>query len=274
MHPRKRQRKNASAMKLVGAQLAMFRETAGLTQRELASSINVNLETIASIEQGRRPLKPDLAVRLDCLLEAKNALETAVANMPEIDLIPAWAEQYMDLEREAIALSSYQNQVVPGQLQTENYARAVFRSRIPILDEDEITKRVATRIERQEILQRKNPMSVSFVIWQPVLMLRLGDEETRAEQIRHLRACAELPGVSIQVMPLDRGSHPALDGPFILLETADHQHLAYAETQRGSQLISDLDEVSILAQRYAMLRTQALNQEDTVGLLDRLLGER
>jgi DNA-binding XRE family transcriptional regulator len=274
MHPRKRQRKNASAMKLVGAQLAMFRETAGLTQRELASSINVNLETIASIEQGRRPLKPDLAVRLDCLLETKNALETAVANMPEIDLIPAWAEQYMDLEREAIALSSYQNQVVPGQLQTENYARAVFRSRIPILDEDEITKRVATRIERQEILQRKNPMSVSFVIWQPLLMLRLGDEETCAEQIRHLRACAELPGVSIQVMPLDRGSHPALDGPFILLETPDHQHLAYAETQRGSQLISDLDEVSILAQRYAMLRTQALNQEDTVGLLDRLLGER
>ncbi|MDQ0941576.1 helix-turn-helix transcriptional regulator [Streptomyces sp. V1I1] len=274
MHPRKRQRKNASAMKLVGAQLAMFRETAGLTQRELASSINVNLETIASIEQGRRPLKPDLAVRLDRLLETKNALETAVANMPEIDLIPAWAEQYMDLEREAIALSSYQNQVVPGQLQTESYARAVFRSRIPILDEDEITKRVATRIERQEILQRKNPMSVSFVIWQPVLMLRLGDGETCAEQIRHLRACAELPGVSIQVMPLDRGAHPALDGPFILLETPDHQYLAYAETQRGSQLISDLDEVSILAQRYAMLRTQALNQEDTVGLLDRLLGEQ
>lgn len=274
MHPRKRQRKNASAMKLVGAQLAMFRETAGLTQRELASSINVNLETVASIEQGRRPLKPDLAVRLDRLLETKNALETAVANMPEIDLIPAWAEQYMDLEREAIALSSYQNQVVPGQLQTESYARAVFRSRIPILDEDEITKRVATRIERQEILQRKNPMSVSFVIWQPVLMLRLGDGETCAEQIRHLRACAELPGVSIQVMPLDRGAHPALDGPFILLETPDHQYLAYAETQRGSQLISDLDEVSILAQRYAMLRTQALNQEDTVGLLDRLLGEQ
>lgn len=274
MHPRKRQRKNASAMKLVGAQLAMFREAAGLTKRELASLINVNLETIASIEQGRRPLKPDLAVQLDRLLETKRALETAVANMPEIDLIPAWAEQYMDLEREAIALSSYQNQVVPGQLQTENYARAVFRSRIPILDEDEITKRVATRIERQEILQRKNPMSISFVIWQPVLMLRLGDGETHAEQIRHLRACAELPGVSIQVMPLDRGAHPALDGPFILLETPDHQYLAYAETQRGSQLISDLNEVSILAQRYAMLRTQALNQEDTVGLLDRLLGEQ
>ncbi|MCX4583646.1 helix-turn-helix transcriptional regulator [Streptomyces sp. NBC_01481] len=274
MHPRKRQRKNASEMRLVGAQLAKFREAAGLTQRELASAINLNQETVASIEQGRRPLKPDLAVRLDSLLETKKALETAVANMPEIDLIPAWAEEYMDLEREAIALSSYQNQVIPGQLQTESYARAVFRSRIPILDEDEITKRVATRIERQEILQRKNPMSISFVIWQPVLMLRLGDGEIHSEQVRHLRVCAGLPGVSVQVMPLDRGSHPALDGPFVMLETPDHQSLAYAETQRGSQLIADLDEVSILSQRYAMLRTQALNQEDTVGLLDRLLGEQ
>ncbi|WP_309227559.1 DUF5753 domain-containing protein [Streptomyces lunaelactis] len=211
---------------------------------------------------------------MDRVLDTKRALETAVDNMPEIDRFPVWAAEFMDAEREAIAVSSYQNQVVPGQLQTENYARAVFRSRIPILDEDEITKRATTRIERQEILHRKNPLSISFVIWQPVLMLRLGDTETYAEQIRHLRTCAQLPGVSIQVMPLDRGSHPALDGPFILLETVDHQYLAYAETQRGSQLISDLDEVSILSQRYAMLRTQALNQEDTVGLLGRLLGEQ
>ncbi|NUK04216.1 helix-turn-helix domain-containing protein [Streptomyces lunaelactis] len=274
MHPRKRQRKNASAMKLVGAQLAMFREFAGLRQRELAERVCVHEETIASVEQGRRPLKPDLAKVLDRVLDTKRALETAVDNMPEIDRFPVWAAEFMDAEREAIAVSSYQNQVVPGQLQTENYARAVFRSRIPILDEDEITKRATTRIERQEILHRKNPLSISFVIWQPVLMLRLGDTETYAEQIRHLRTCAQLPGVSIQVMPLDRGSHPALDGPFILLETVDHQYLAYAETQRGSQLISDLDEVSILSQRYAMLRTQALNQEDTVGLLGRLLGEQ
>ncbi|WP_309227033.1 helix-turn-helix transcriptional regulator [Streptomyces lunaelactis] len=61
MHPRKRQRKNASAMKLVGAQLAMFREFAGLRQRELAERVCVHEETIASVEQGRRPLKPDLA---------------------------------------------------------------------------------------------------------------------------------------------------------------------------------------------------------------------
>ncbi len=79
--------------------------------------------------------------------------------------------------------------------------------------------------------------------------------------------------MSLQVLPLGRTSHAALDGPFILLETPNHQHHGYTETQRGSHLISDPDEVSILARKYAMLRTQALNTAQTCGLLDRLAGE-
>ncbi|MFC5799351.1 helix-turn-helix domain-containing protein [Streptomyces formicae] len=274
MHPRKkRQRKNASAMKLVGSLLACFREAAGLTQRELAGRICVGEDTIASIEQGRRPLKPDLAAILDRLLETKGALSTAVENLPEIDLIPAWAEDYMDYEREAIALSWFENQVLPGLLQTENYARAVFRSKVPVLSEDEINAQVDRRVGRQEILHRKVPPTTSFVISEAVVRDRLGGDEVYAETLRHLRACADLPGITLQVMPLGRETHAALAGPFILLETPDHQHIGYAETQRGSQLITDPDEVSILAQKYAMLRTQALNPEETKGLLDRLLGE-
>ncbi|MFD7229937.1 Scr1 family TA system antitoxin-like transcriptional regulator [Streptomyces sp. NPDC059881] len=274
MHPRKkRQRKNASAMKLVGSLLACFRESAGLTQRELAGRICVGEETIASIEQGRRPLKPDLAALLDRLLETKRALSTAVENMPEVDLVPAWAEEYMDFEREAIALSWFENQVLPGLLQTENYARAVFRTDVPALSEDEIEQRVAARVERQEILQRKVPPTISFIISEATVRDRLGGKNVHIEALRHLRACAELPGIALQIMPLGRETHAGLSGPFILLETPDHQHVAYAENQRGSQLITDPDEVSILAQKYAMLRTQALNPEETRGLLDLRLGD-
>ncbi|UUN28455.1 helix-turn-helix transcriptional regulator [Streptomyces sp. FIT100] len=274
MHPRKkRQRKNASAMKLVGSLLACFRESAGLTQRELAARVCVGEETIASIEQGRRPLKLDLAVTLDRILETKRALATAVENMPEIDLIPAWSEEYMDFEREAIALSFFANQALPGLLQTQRYARAVFHSRVPAFGEDEINAKADARIERQEILHRKVPPTTSFIISEAVVRDRLGGNEVYAETLRHLSACAELPGITLQIMPIGRHSHAALDGPFILLETPDHQHLAYTESQRGSHLITDPDEVSILARRYAMLRTQALNPEETKGLLSQLLGE-
>lgn len=179
----------------------------------------------------------------------------------------------MDIEREAIALSWFENQVLPGLLQTEGYARAVFRSKVPILSEDEINAQVAARLARQEILHRKVPPTASFIISEAIVRDRLGGDEVYAETLRHLRACADLPGITLQIMPLGRQTHAGLNGPFILLETPDHQHLAYTETQRGSQLITDPNEVSILAQKYAMLRTQALNPEETKGLLDRLLGE-
>lgn len=274
MHPRKRQRRNASAMKLVGKLVGVFRTAAGLTQAQLAEMVGHQAETIASIEQGRRALLPELARQLDRLLETKGALATAVENMPEIDLIPAWAEEYMDLERAALALCFFANQVLPGLLQTENYAHAVFDSRVPTFSREEIGVHVAKRLKRQEILSRKVPPTTSFVISEAILRDRLGGDEVYTETLRHLLGCADLPGITLQIMPLARRTHAGLDGPFILLETPDYQRIAYTESQRGSQLISDPDEISILAQRYAMLRTQALNTEETKDLLDELLGEQ
>ncbi|MEW1924163.1 helix-turn-helix transcriptional regulator [Streptomyces sp. NPDC088360] len=259
-------------MRMVGALLAVHREAAGYTQKSLAERFVIGEEAIASIEQGRRPLKMDLAVQLDELLRTHRTLQTAVENMPEVDLVPRWAEEYLDCEREAIAISLYANQVLPGQLQTEEYARAVFRSRVPVFDEDEIEQFVALRIERQEILHRKVPPTTSFVIWEAVLHDRLGSQQVYFEQLRRLREYSELPGLALQILPFGRAIHAALDGPFVLLETPEHQRLAYTETQRGSQLIADPDEVAILTQKCAMLRTQALNPEDTRDLLDRLLG--
>ncbi|GHI93984.1 transcriptional regulator [Streptomyces olivaceus] len=266
-------RRNASAMKMVGALLALYRQAAGLTQRSLGERFVIGEQQIASIEQGRRPLKSDLAEQLDELLGTKGALSVALSRMPEVDLVPLWAEEYLDQEREAIAISVYASLAVPGQLQTEGYARAVFRSRVPVYDTDEIEQLVARRIERQEILHRKVPPTTSFVIWEPVLRDRLGGDNVFTEQVQRLRECTEVPGITLQIMPLGRTSHAGLDGPFVLLETPDYQRLAYMETHRGSQLIADPDGVGILTQKYAMLRTQALNTEDTRDLLDRLLGE-
>ncbi|MGW7518801.1 helix-turn-helix domain-containing protein [Streptomyces sp. NPDC054796] len=274
MPPRKKQRgKNASAMRMVGQLLANFRRAAGYTQETLALEICAEQETIASIEQGRRVLKRDLAEELDTFLGTKGALAVAVDNLPEMDKYPLWAEEFIDREHEAITISGYENQVVPGLLQTKDYARAVFHNEIPMLDEDEIAQRIAARIERQEILQRKIPPLCTFLITEAVLMDRLGDESVWNEQLHHLRECADIPGITIQVLPFGRRKHAGLSGPFVLLETPDHEHLAYSETQRGSQLISEPDDVSVLAQKYAILRTQVLSPEETQDLLDRLLGE-
>ncbi|MEG3626885.1 helix-turn-helix transcriptional regulator [Streptomyces sp. C6-003] len=261
-------------MKMVGALLALYREAAGHTQRSLGEIFVVGEQQIASIEQGRRPLKPDLAQQLDELLETKGALSTALSRMPEVDLVPLWAEEFLDREQEALVISSYENQVLPGLLQTEAYAEAVFRSRVPVYDENRVAQLVAARIERQVILHRKEPPITSFVVWEPVLRAPIGGEGVWEEQLQHLRECSELPGLMLQALPLGRATHAGLNGPFVLLETPEHQRLAYTENQRGSQLIADPDEVAILAQKCAMLRSQALTPEDTRDLLDRLLGEQ
>ncbi|MEV8593116.1 helix-turn-helix transcriptional regulator [Streptomyces sp. NPDC052012] len=266
-------RKNASAMKMVGALLSLYRQAAGYTQRSLGEHFCISEQQIASIEQGRRPLKPDLAEHLDEFLCTKGALSVAVSRMPEVDLVPLWAEEYLDREREAVAISWYEALVVPGLLQTEPYARALFRSRVPVYDGDEIEQLVAARVQRREILHRRVPPTVSFVIWEAALRDHLGGRNVYIEQLQHLREYAEAPGVVLQILPLGRTSHAGLNGPFILLETPEYQRLAYTETQRGSQLIANPDEVGILTQKYAMLRTQALNTEDTRAMLDRLLGE-
>ncbi|MEU6216577.1 helix-turn-helix transcriptional regulator [Streptomyces sp. NPDC047022] len=274
MTPRKPPgKKNSSAMRMLGRQLGRARRAAGLTQRELGRLVGAEEETVASYEQGRRNIPLDVAASMDEVLDTKGMLTAGVEELPEIDLFPVYAEEYIGQEREAIALSLYANQALPGLLQNESYARAVLRERVPAYNEDEIEAKTAARVGRKEILHVEVPPTVSFVIWEPVLHLEIGGSEVHREQLRHLREYADLPHLSVQFLPLDSQSHAGLDGPFVLLETPDHQHLAYVEGQRGSQWVSDPDEVSILARKHAMLRAQALTPQYSKRLLDGLLGD-
>ncbi|MFZ3597544.1 helix-turn-helix domain-containing protein [Streptomyces sp. BH104] len=273
MSPAQHPPKNPSAMRLVADLVALFRKAAGYTQAALADRLIVAESTIAAIEQARRPLVPKLAASMDQLLDTKGALAAAVAAMPEVDQFPLWAESYIQHEREAIALSWYDALVVPGILQTAEYARTLLGQRVPAYSEDEVEAKTAARVDRQVILHRKVPPTMSFVVWEPALKMAIAEPLVRADQLRFLRECADLPGLSFQVLPLDAQENAGDAGPFTILETPEHQQLAYAESQRGSQWVSDADGVSILARKYAMLRSQALTPNATRGLLDRLLGE-
>lgn len=272
--PKKPKNRHSAAMEVIGAQLAMYRIKAGFTQRSLSERTTASEETIASIEQGRRALMPHLASEFDQLLGTGGALATGVEKLPPKEKYPIWAEEFIAYEKQAVGLCGYEYAVIPGLLQTEGYARATFRSKIPHVDEATVERRIAARLERQQILHKDDPVIASFVFSEAIVASNLGGREVMREQLSHLRTCADLDGVSIQILPLSREHHAGLAGPFVVLETADHQQLAYTEAQRSSELTSDPEEVSILAQKYGMLRMQALNAEETTGLLDRLLGEQ
>ncbi|MGW6566815.1 helix-turn-helix domain-containing protein [Streptomyces sp. NPDC054975] len=274
MQPGKKPRKKVPSWEVVGALVGLYRQHAGLTQPELASRVCIGLETLGSIEQGRRPLRLKLAEEMDELLETKGALAAAVAKVPQRERYPAFAQEFMELEAQALALHSYQNQVVPGLLQTPEYASAVFESLYPPITQQDHEERLLGRIDRQRIFDQKPwPPMMTFLLDESILEKPIGGKDVLREQIRHLRRVAELPFLTAQVIPKNRTTHAGLDGPMVLIETPEHEHLAYIEGQRVSFLIEDADEVGILQQKYGMLRSQALTPEETKGLLDRLAGE-
>lgn len=274
MPPRKRTRPNATTMKMVGAQLAAARTAKNLTQKQLGELVRLDAETIASIEQGRRALMPNVAELMDRHLGLPGLLAVAAHEMPERDAGPPWSEEYMDLEQLAVSLSWYECAVIPGLLQTEGYMRALFSGRVPPHSGEKIERLSANRLARTEILHREAPPCLSFVLWEAVLRDQLGGAEVYREQLRHLVTCMALPHITLQILPFGRTRYTSHDGSFTLLETPEHTYLGYAESQRSSKLFSDPEYVSILAQRYGVLRTQSLDTAATKDLLTRMLGEQ
>ncbi|MCX4864209.1 helix-turn-helix domain-containing protein [Streptomyces sp. NBC_00257] len=274
MQPAKKKNKRITSWHLIGAQLAMFRKAARMTQATLAERCAVGDDTIASIEQGRRALQWDFAGQLDELLDTKGALRVAVEKVPKKELFSAFVQDFVDYEQEALTLFSYQDRVVPGLLQTKEYARFLFACEYPPLEEDQVEEWLAARLERQRLLERRPRPVLHFILEESILRGRIGDPAMLRVQIAHLRRCMELPFLGLQIMPMNLPKHAGLTGPMVLLETPDHDHLAYVEGQLTSYLHDDPDVVSVLQQKCGMLRSQALSVEESARLLDELLGER
>lgn len=182
-------------------------------------------------------------------------------------------KDFVQYEQNAVSLLWYESQLVPGLLQTESYARFVFGCTYPPLEEEEIEKRVTDRLDRQKTLERKPRPILHFILEKSILHTQPGDPEVMREQLLHLRRCMDLPFVTIQIMPRSTPRHAGLSGPLILLETPDHDGLAYIDGQLRGELYDEPADVSALMQRYGMPRSQALTVAESTGLLDALLGE-
>ncbi|MFC8124572.1 Scr1 family TA system antitoxin-like transcriptional regulator [Streptomyces sp. NPDC057302] len=262
----------SDSLRTFGEVLKAFRKRAGLTQEEFAELVGYSVQTVAKIEQGRRFPQPDFVERAEETLDAFGALRGAARHLSRQPGLASWFRQWAKFEAEAVTLWTYECRVIPGLLQTESYARAVTVSVPPVKDGEQVDKQVVARLERQRLFQRRPPITFSFIIEQALIERRTGGPEATRELIDHLLERAGQFNVEFQVMPLLQPDHAGFDGPLRVLETADNKWFGYAEGQRGGLLITDPKEVSIMLQRYARLRSQALTPEDSKGLLKRMRG--
>jgi transcriptional regulator with XRE-family HTH domain len=265
----------SDSLKTFGEVLKAFRKRAGLTQEEFAPLVRYSVPTVASIEQGRRFPPSDFVDRAEEVLDAFGALRGAARHLSRQPGLASWFRQWARLEAEAVSLHTYECRVMPGLLQTEAYARAVSFSVPPLPTEEQMNERIAARMARHELMstRRKPPTAFSFIVEQAVLERRTGGDDITRELFDHVLNVIERHwNVEFQLMPQRQPVHAGLDGPLQLAETPDTWWFGYSEGQKNGRLITDRKEISVLQQRYAKMRSQALPPEDSLSLLKRMRG--
>ncbi|MFD5518162.1 helix-turn-helix domain-containing protein [Streptomyces sp. NPDC127066] len=255
-----------------GRLLQHLRRQAGLNQQELGDAIGYSLEQVASVEQGRRPAKAAFTTAADRVLGARGVLEVLQDEVDRAKL-PQFFRNFALIEAEVASRFSYDPLLVPGLLQTEAYARAVFAGHCPPLSEEIVDQHTEARLSRQKLLTRVPLAELSFIVSEEALRDPVGDAETMRGQWQHLLETGMLRNIEVQVMPARRGFHPGKNGPFVVVESKEHQHLGYFESQGVGCVVQGAAEVSAFALRYGKLRSQALNVEESARLIERMAGE-
>ncbi|MFI5689861.1 helix-turn-helix transcriptional regulator [Streptomyces sp. NPDC051636] len=263
-----------AVMRAVVRQLRLWREAAGMTQAEFGAAIGYGQELVSSVERGRRIPRPEYLDAADEVLGAGGKIAAMKGDVAEARY-PKKVRDLKKLEAEAVELCAYNNSVIHGLLQTEEYVRASVATRRPPFAEDELEQHVAARLARQDIFAGPAPMRVfSFVQCESTLRRPIGGRMVMRRQLEHLLEVCQLRNVDLQVLPLDREDNAGLAGSFRLLRLRDGSTVGHNEVQLVSRVITDPKEVQVLDIRYGIIRAQALTPRESLAFIEKVLGEK
>jgi transcriptional regulator with XRE-family HTH domain len=260
-----------SPLRVFGSMLAYYRGQAGMTPEQLGTQIFMSGSLIRKVEAGTRTPAEDLAKACDdalgcggALIELHGQLRPLFRDRP----YPGWFGKWPEVEAAAKTLRWFEPLVIPGLLQTEDYARAILSTRIGDT-EDEIDEMVAARMERQHILARDKPPTLWVIVDEGVLRRAVGGPEVMAEQIVHLGEMARQPGIVIQVIPLATGAHQGLNGgAFIIADIPGAPAVAYQDTAARGQVIEDGEDTEALVTTWDTLKAEALPRAASLTLIE------
>ncbi|HSX98981.1 MAG TPA: helix-turn-helix transcriptional regulator [Streptomyces sp.] len=243
---------------LFGARVRRLRTAAGLTQAELGDRTHVVSTRITQIERasGAKPTL-ELARALDAALGADDLL---VDLWPYVyrEAFPDWSRKFVEYSARAVTISQYAAHVVPGLLQTEDYARAVLSLDALLDGEEQLEERVAARIGRQERLGSPDRPQLWVILDEAVLRRPIGGHAVMRKQLARLLDAAAERHIAVQVLPFDQGGHEAMGGSLTILTLPDDSEVAYTEGSDYGQLIEEPANVGRYKVIYDRLRAAAL----------------
>ncbi len=255
--------------KYCGDQLKRWRTRAGVTREQLAKEACYDIESVRSMEAGRRRPSLKLLRAADELCDAKGMLVAAEPYLlPETK--PARSDVFFEVEKEAVACYFYEALYIPGLMQTEGYARAVLSRPMPPVNDTTIEERVASRLKRQERLMEPEVL-FSFTIYEAALHTSIGGREVMKAQLHRLLEFEDSHNIRIQILPTEQMPPSGLSGSLIILETINNEQYAYVETHMTNALHSEPQLVGKLSRRHAMIRSQALNPQESAQFIRKTL---
>jgi transcriptional regulator with XRE-family HTH domain len=270
------------------AELRKAREKAGLTQEQVAGAMDWSTSKVIRIEAGSSRITTNDLKALLRHLDIVDAQRTAeLLALARAARAPSWWGQYrgvasagflkfVEYEAAASVTSNFEPLLVPGLLQTREYARAVIEQFDDQPTEERVEALVKLRMTRQELLERAEPPRLFFILDEAVVRRFVGGAAVMHRQIRHLIQMADRPNVTLEVVPFSAGVHPGMHGPFVVIEfpdTADDDAL-YLESPRGDVIYRDTpEEIDASREVFRQLRAMSLGPEGSVSYLGKVAHE-
>lgn len=254
----------------LGEELRAWRHKAGMRLEDFAPKLHLSHQMIGAIERGTRAATRKTADLCDEVFDTPGTFLRLWKRDARLAM-PSNVSPYFDLQTEATRIHQWELRCVPGLLQTEAYARAILRTDLARRDEKVLAQDVKMRIERQNVLTKKNPPLAWFIIDESVLHRHYGDMQ---EQLSHLIMAAQLPNVVIQVLPYSMNDHPGLNGPLTILEFADSPPMAYAQGWGSGRLIETPADVATFIACYDLIRASALSRDTSLAMIKHLMESR
>ncbi|TCP56832.1 transcriptional regulator with XRE-family HTH domain [Tamaricihabitans halophyticus] len=267
----------------VSAELRRLREARGMSCEEVAHALGCSVSKISRMETGVRGLNvDDVATILGVLhvpAKLREELLGLVRNSAERNVVqihgklPEPLKDLIRAENEAAALYNYESLLVPGLLQTGDYARTVIRAGDPTLPELEVDELVTNRMARQALLSRTRGPTLTVIIDEMVLRRPIGAPGVQAGQLQHLLAMSQRPKVELRVVPFATRQHPGLGGPLMILDFDDQPTLVSFDARSISGLLEEEPVIKRARLTWRGLLAVALSAEDSARLIAEIAGE-
>ncbi|MCO5967686.1 helix-turn-helix domain-containing protein [Actinoallomurus soli] len=260
--------KRETALDAWGKELAYACEAAGLTGKQFAEALHVAPSTVSQWINGRRTPHLDDVKRCDEALHTNGYLARYFEKWVTPEIPTVWTDRWLSAEAHANMIHSYDLAVIPGLLQTPDYARAVIRfNRHLSIEVEELVRR---RIDRQAILSDENPPMCVFVIDEYALRRTVGDSKVMFDQLTRVRELAQWPNIIVKIVPA--GTEYYAGGPFMIAKL-DRCEIANLDTALRGQIIEKPERVAEICRVWEDIRELALSPKDSLALIEAVVEE-